>query len=348
MRAIALVDGVRAVVPPAVVPLAVLLLAVVLLSLSPSPAVAAVPTAAFDPGLAGFTVRIQGEVNPYSVLAVSLLPGEILYLEVMDNATGGPLRLERPAPDGAPSRPPKLLAEDTRSFTWRAPRRAGTLEILDLVRGDGARMRIPVFILVPATQVRQGMLEGYRIGDYPATPLRGLSIYRAPRGFIRVTPEMRDLQVSPHFRLGQFLCKQASSWPKFVLVRERLVLKLEFLLQTVNQRGFRTDSFVVMSGYRTPAYNRAIGNVTYSRHLWGGAADIFIDREPADGMMDDLDGDGRVDGGDADFLYELVDGLLHREDWQAFVGGLGRYRPNAARGPFIHVDARGFRARWGQ
>jgi uncharacterized protein YcbK (DUF882 family) len=102
-----------------------------------------------------------------------------------------------------------------------------------------------------------------------------------------------------------------------------------------------------MSGYRTPYYNHAIGNVKYSRHLWGGAADIFIDVAPADGVMDDLDGDGTVDVRDAHVLYELVDTMYGSPLYEPFVGGLGAYRTTPAHGPFIHVDARGFRARWG-
>ena len=47
-----------------------------------------------------------------------------------------------------------------------------------------------------------------------------------------------------------------------------------------------------MSGYRTPFYNRSIGNQTrFSRHVYGDAADIYAD-DDGDGKMDDLDGDG--------------------------------------------------------
>ena len=52
---------------------------------------------------------------------------------------------------------------------------------------------------------------------------------------------------------------------------------MELILQRLNAKGYRCDSFHVMSGYRTPYYNKAIGNVKYSRHIYGGAADIFID-----------------------------------------------------------------------
>jgi hypothetical protein len=86
--------------------------------------------------------------------------------------------------------------------------------------------------------------------------------------------------------------------------------------------------------------------VQYSRHVYGDAADIFVD-EDGDGMMDDLNGDGKIDYRDAAVLYDIIDGLV-TETWYApFVGGLGRYRKTANHGPFVHVDARGFKARWG-
>jgi uncharacterized protein YcbK (DUF882 family) len=93
-----------------------------------------------------------------------------------------------------------------------------------------------------------------------------------------------------------------------------------------------------MSGYRTPAYNRALGNVLYSRHTFGSAADIFVDANH-DGRMDDLNGDGRSDAGDAEVLYRLF------EEPQS-TGGLGKYRETRAHGPFVHVDVRDRRARW--
>ena len=51
-----------------------------------------------------------------------------------------------------------------------------------------------------------------------------------------------------------------------------------------------------MSGFRTPQYNVAGGNTGgragLSRHMYGDAADVFIDND-GDGVMDDLNRDGR-------------------------------------------------------
>jgi hypothetical protein len=103
-----------------------------------------------------------------------------------------------------------------------------------------------------------------------------------------------------------------------------------------------------MSGYRTPYYNRAIGNrTTYSRHLWGDAADIYIDEEPRDGRMDDLNEDGVIDAHDVDVIYQMIENTSEPRIQKIMLGGLARYRETSSHGPFIHVDARGSYVRWG-
>jgi hypothetical protein len=219
-----------------------------------------------------------------------------------------------------------------RRWTWTAPREPGLYPL----RVDS--LVIQAFVLVPYARLRGEYLNGYRIGRYPAVALRGLAIYRPPAGFIEVTRDNEDTFVSPHFRLRQFVCKQAGGYPKYIVLNEALVRRLEELLALANAAGYRAGTFHVLSGFRTPAYNRAIGNVAYSRHTWGSAADIFID-EDHDGRMDDLNGDGRSNQLDADVLYRLFDAVQDS-------GGLGKYDATDAHGPFVHVDLRDRRARW--
>jgi uncharacterized protein YcbK (DUF882 family) len=102
-----------------------------------------------------------------------------------------------------------------------------------------------------------------------------------------------------------------------------------------------------MSGFRTPQYNRRGGDSTgragLSRHMYGDAADVWVD-DDGDGQMDDLDGDGRHDLDDARVVCEAVD-RVEREHPE-LVGGCGYYPGNGAHGPFTHIDTRGYRARW--
>jgi hypothetical protein len=161
-----------------------------------------------------------------------------------------------------------------------------------------------------------------------------------------VTPELESAQLSPHFTLGQFVCKQPGD-PRYVVLREELLVKLENLLAVVNERGVQASSFVVMSAYRTPLYNVGIGNrTTFSRHQYGDAADIYVD-ENGDGRMDDLNGDGRTTRADARWLGAIVEETEGRGEFEGLVGGLGTYNSNSAHGPFVHVDVRGHAARWG-
>ena len=88
----------------------------------------------------------------------------------------------------------------------------------------------------------------------------------------------------------------------------------------------------ILSGFRTPWFNRSTGNTTdYSRHLWGDAADVFIDRD-GDGDGDDLDGNGRSTLLDAHVLAGVVDELGARPSEGFMVGGMSVYRRNAAHG----------------
>ena len=103
-----------------------------------------------------------------------------------------------------------------------------------------------------------------------------------------------------------------------------------------------------MSGFRTPRYNALGvgaegGRARASRHMYGDAADVFVDAD-GNGRMDDLDRDGRVTVKDARLLLAVAEEVeaSHPE----FVGGLSAYPANAAHGPFVHVDVRGTRARW--
>ena len=101
-----------------------------------------------------------------------------------------------------------------------------------------------------------------------------------------------------------------------------------------------------MSGYRTPSYNAAIGNVRYSRHQYGDAADIFIDDDPRGRSVDDLNGDGRVNSADARALQCVIETLAVDARDDIMPGGLGTYSTSHMHGPFVHTDARGFRTRW--
>ncbi|MGH9320029.1 MAG: D-Ala-D-Ala carboxypeptidase family metallohydrolase, partial [Vicinamibacteria bacterium] len=287
-----------------------------------------------------FILESERDRFHYRVNGVFLMPGESLETRAA----------ELEPIDGSESFDFQTAAGEVeslsfRSWRWRAPMEPGLYPIRVKRTGADEGILLNVFVMVPAEEMRNERLEGYRIGSYPSSS--GGPVYEAPRGFVEVTKETQDTLVSPHFRLGQFLCKQEGDFPKYVVLREPLVLKLELLLDRINREGHHAETFHVMSGYRTPYYNHAIGNVPYSRHVWGDAADIFVDAD-RDGVMDDLDRDGRSDLGDARVLYDIIDGEERSlfASLRSLVGGLGKYRATPDHGPFVHLDTRGRQARW--
>ncbi|HEX5759715.1 MAG TPA: D-Ala-D-Ala carboxypeptidase family metallohydrolase [Thermoanaerobaculia bacterium] len=295
---------------------------------------------AWQPDRAGFTVLFRGEATHHTLLGVFVLPGETLPLEVARQDLGaGSYALEAPA--GTAVEPAGAAA-----WRWTAPAASGLYPITIHQRPSGRTMTLNVFVMVPASEAKRGEINGYRLGSYPAEPFRDLPEYLPPRGFIEVTEALRDARVAPHFTLAQFLCRQESGFPKYVALRERLVLKLEMILEAVNASGNPADTLHIQSGYRTPHHNHTRSRGRYSRHIYGDAADLFVDQD-RNGRMDDLDGNGRLGNGDADALRWIVEGIDDRPTLAEYVGGLGFYRGTHSHGPYLHVDTRGYVARWG-
>lgn len=285
----------------------------------------------------GFAVRYRDVTSSDRVRALTVLPGERVTLEVVESGSDSNFV--------ARSATGPLVPAGAGSWVWTAPAAPGLYPLQVIPLNGGNPVTVQAFVVVPYDRLQGELLNGYRIGRYPGSPPAGLAGYGPPAGFVEVTPENENVQVSPRFRLGQFLCKQPAGSRKYVVLDERLLLALEDALDRVNEAGHRASTFHIMSGYRTPAYNRSIGNVRYSQHQWGTAADIFID-ENGDGVMDDLNGDGLSDVADAEVLYRLLEGGATRTGSTGLIGGLSKYPPTAAHGPFVHVDVRDHRARW--
>jgi uncharacterized protein YcbK (DUF882 family) len=194
-----------------------------------------------------------------------------------------------------------------------------------------------------------GSIGSYRVGFWPEERGRLRSeAYENPEGFIEVTPQNQETRISEHFRLKDFLTHdQDNVWPKFMVLREPLLDKLELVISDLEDHGIPARNVQVLSGFRTPQYNLALGDESGrardSRHQFGDAADIYIDSNH-DGRMDDLNGDGRVNFKDTRVILAAVERVEAR--YPELVGGVGLYHSNGSHGPFAHIDVRGSRARW--
>ena len=97
------------------------------------------------------------------------------------------------------------------------------------------------------------------------------------------------------------------------LMNDELLQALDYVRQQVE------SPLIINSGYRTPERNERVGGSANSQHLLGNAADVHISSK----AMGDL------------IEYWFID----------YIGdkcGIGRYKN------FIHLDVRGYKARWGK
>ena len=263
---------------------------------------AAIPIANAEPQdtrRVSFAVKFKEEVSPFPILGLFVMPGEEVPLEAV--LTDSTVRYTAEAAGG------RLARLGTSRWRWTAPETKGLYPIRVRDSVSGETVTLNAFVLVPMPTA--ATIAGFMVGQYQDRPLQGDPAYARPVGFVEVTEENRETLVAPHFTLGQFVSKQAGGFPKYLVLRERLLLKLEMLLEEVRSAGIEATTFRILSGYRTPFYNRSIGNETrYSRHVYGDAADIYVD-ENGDGIMDDLNGDGKTTLDDARALGEVIEAL---------------------------------------
>jgi uncharacterized protein YcbK (DUF882 family) len=236
-----------------------------------------------------------------------------------------------------------------------APTGAGIWNVL-LTVGNAVRPvgSLNVISMLPFSAKKNGRVGLYYIGNWPSE--RGAvgpkkapaGAYGNPEGFIEVTKENADTPVSEHFKLRDFLTHdQPNVWPKYLVLQQKLIDKLELVLSDLQAHGVDTRGATIMSGFRTPQYNvgggHTGGRASLSRHMYGDASDLFIDSDH-NGQMDDLNHDGRISIDDARVILAAVDRVeaAHPE----LVGGAGVYTAAPGHGPFIHIDTRGYRARW--
>jgi hypothetical protein len=318
------------------------------------------------------TGRLPEGASPTASVAAALTntnaPSTAYLTDAMLNAVSGELRgasgrlRARIQPAGTPVHADSLPAGT--ELRVESPDSSGsdvapTSGIWRVAAAVGNALRpIADFSLIamrPRSDKRNGRVGLYYVGNWPGetgpvnTPRAApADRYLPPSGFIEVTQENADTRVSDHFKLRDFLTHdQPNVWPKYLVLQMRNVDKLELVLADLQQHGVDVSGVRVMSGFRSPQYNKGGGNTGgragLSRHMYGDAADIFIDSNH-DGVMDDLNHDGRITIEDSRVVQQAVDRVeaAHPE----LVGGAGVYPAAAGHGPFIHIDSRGYRARW--
>ncbi len=276
-------------------------------------------------------LSVNGNRLPAHRLAFMAMPGDSVTLSASPDSSWAAGSLAWELPGGT-------MAEGT-TAGLRMPRSHG---IWALRVEDGSRSEsYTVIAPVESSRWRTATLNSFPIGFYGDGNIRG----QLPDCFIELMPQDMERRVSTHLTLGQFLCHIEGSYPQYMVLQLDLVDKLEAVLDEVRRHYPEACDVHNISGFRTPIYNASIGNETsFSQHLYGGAADIWIESFPANGLMDDIDRNKRVDVFDGERLVEIVRQVEARGE--ARVGGASAYRWNRVHGPFVHIDVRGSAARW--
>jgi uncharacterized protein YcbK (DUF882 family) len=301
-----------------------------------------VTSAILDPG-AGSTAFL----NEAALSFISPLRGYSGKVRATFTTPGAPIAK---APDSAQAR---LEGQDgvIVSSDFTAPKNPGIYDLaIQFKQAVQPIKDLSVVTLVPFNEKKQGKIGLYFLGSWPFEKGRvpKTPAYANPSGFIMVTEQNQNTMVSAHFRLRDFVTKtQFNVWPKYVLLNPKLLDKLELVISELEASGHPVRHLQIMSGFRTPSYNYTGGNTqgraNLSRHMYGDASDVFVDND-GNGVMDDLNGDGRIDVRDAQVILAAVDRVERR--YPALVGGVGVYSACCGHGPFTHIDVRGYRARW--
>ena len=123
------------------------------------------------------------------------------------------------------------------------------------------------------------------------------------------------MKLEKNFNLSEFRCKDGSDVPEELLANVR---KLAKNLQVIREHIGKPIK--VISGYRSPSYNRRIGGARRSQHMLATAADIKVAAmSPSE-------------------VKAVIVGLI--KSGKIDSGGVGLYKT------FTHYDTRGRNARW--
>jgi hypothetical protein len=237
----------------------------------------------------------------------------------------------------------------------------------------GKDARVIVITPTAGSRLRKGVLDGFTMGEYLnphdretiekyAPEVRWFEKhpqrYTPPEFFYKVTRENRNLRISEHFTLGDFAFDYpwfSLGLPQYIALDYDIVEKVEDLLGLMQRDGLAAHGFKFVYAFRPPSYNLSSivrdGEETlkapFSMHQYGRAVDLIVD-EDNDLVMDDLNGDGKIDIHDAAVIMHYVNILdrRYREEGKLKVGGAGLYARNdfheRVQTPYIHIDVRGF------
>lgn len=154
--------------------------------------------------------------------------------------------------------------------------------------------------------------------------------------FYEVPPQMLYQYIVGYTRIRDVVSRDNSyadaiidrSLPIYWCIDKHILYQLLALQDALTEAGYERDEFWVNSGFRTPIYNKEVGGASKSRHMHGQALDLHIE---------DINCDGSYTNVDKQIVLDLLETKIIGDN-----GGIGRYPGSRA----VHMDVRGYRARW--
>ncbi len=284
---------------------------------------------------------------------VVMLPGE--SLQVTAEAAGQPGRL-------AVIKDGQIIREDA-VLNFTAPEKPGAFYISLAAVAGGQNRRGEICVLVPhkatARRTNQGWLV--RVDDSPIGEYRQASAsgnakvkdnpdsYQPPAWWMRITDMNASFEVAPGVTADDLVAPSEDTGLKhtdIVPVCYPMWTAITALRDGLTARGIPGSALRVISGFRTPPYNRSIGSNAFGRHVYGDAFDFYINLAGGDNIKAaDLNRDGKLDRRDAYPIVAIIEDL--QAEGKLPMGGIGVY--NTIGGDHevsMHLDVRGHRATW--
>lgn len=269
----------------------------------------------------------------------------------------------------------QLISISNRKIVFKTPEKSGTHKInFEVTREQSfgqndsssankktSSEKISLYLIVgySAHDIDKGVINGYPIGIYPdenAASAKAIisdhrENYTPPSYFYNITPENENLFVSEHFRLIDFTMKSERGKNRYISLKNDFINRLEDLQTRVTQSNLPSSKIKIIRSFISPNELRILKKKgvklsEYTRFQYGDAAAVIID-DNNDNIMDDLNGDGRIDAEDVKIIEELVRDI---ERETRIYGGLGIMEkfddPDSPDTPYLLFDMRGFSSRW--
>jgi hypothetical protein len=203
-----------------------------------------------------------------------------------------------------------------------------------------------------------GVIEGYPIGVYPNENAKDVKAviadhrdrYRPPHWFVSVTSATRELFVSEHFRLREFVLNAPKDATCYFPYNANLCRALEAVLDDLKSPELPTPHVRILRGFISPYDAERLRRsgaklITWNRYQYGDGV-LVVANDTGGEKMGDLNGDGKVDVRDAETLARIVAGVQKRLRLPGW-SGVYPERPDTTlpETPMVGFDVRGW---WGE